>query len=63
MSELFRPLGLLLACYAAFGVATGTLYAKSGPLGRSFRRDEDPFQFWCTFVVYCGLAAALVFVF
>jgi hypothetical protein len=41
MSALFKMLGLVLLVYVAYGVMSGGIYAKSGPGGRTFRRDED----------------------
>ncbi len=61
MSELFRVLGIALGCYVAYGLATGTVYAKSGVFGRNFSRDEDGFGYWSAIGAYTLLSVALVF--
>lgn len=63
MSGVFELLGILLACYTAYAVWTGSVFAKQGPWGRSFLRDDEPFRYWSVIVVYIGLSLALVFYF
>jgi len=63
MTNLFPLLGALLGAYVVYGAARGELYAKAGPWGALVRRDEEPFRFWSTLVVYGGLTFALFFVF
>jgi hypothetical protein len=63
MTLLFKLLGLLLACYVAQAVLTGTVYAKSGVWGRTFTRTDDALGYWSAIGAYTLLALALVFVF
>lgn len=63
MSALFRLLGVLICCYVARALVTGTVYAKSGMWGRSFRRDEDTLRYWSAVGAYGGLAVMLLFLF
>lgn len=63
MDGLFRLLGILLACYVALALQRGVVYAKSGPWGRHFDRDDDPFHYWSAIVCYVLLSLALLFVF
>lgn len=58
---MFKLLGALLALYIAQCLATGAVFAKSGLWGRTYRRDDDAFHYWCAIVVYAGLALALFF--
>ena len=57
------PLGVLVAAYVAYGLATGAIHAKSGVWGRTFRRDEDATGYWSAIAAYALLAAMLVFLF
>jgi hypothetical protein len=63
MTEIFRLLAVLVACYVAFGLVTGEVYAKSGVWGRSFRRDEGGLGYWSAIGAYALLALMLGFVF
>jgi hypothetical protein len=63
MSGLFATLGACLGIYTAYAAVAGSVYAKSGPWGRSIHRGEEPFNFWSTIVVYVLLTAALLFYF
>ena len=62
-TSVFRLLGVLVAAYAAYGLATGAIYAKSGAWGRTYRRDEDARGYWSAIAAYSFLAALLIFVF
>jgi len=46
LRSLFRLLGVPVAAYVVFGLATGSIYARSGVWGRTFRRDEDALGYW-----------------
>lgn len=63
MNALFKLLGILLIGYIAVSLHTGSIFAKSGPWGRTYHRDEEPRAFWTTVVVYCLLAVALLIYF
>jgi len=63
VKETFRLLGVLLGLYVAYGLANGEVYARSGPWGRTFYRDQDAWRYWSAIVVYCGLTVALLFYF
>jgi hypothetical protein len=63
MSGLFDLLGVCLVLYTAYAVATGSVYARRGPWGRSYHRDEEPGRFWTIVVTYVVLSVALVFYF
>jgi len=63
MDGLFKLLGVLLACYVALALQNGVVFAKSGPWGRYFRRDDDRFGYWSAIVCYVLLSLALIFVF
>lgn len=63
MDGLFRLLGILLALYVALSLERGVVYAKSGPWGRSYRRDEHSYHYWSAIVCYVLLSLALIFLF
>ena len=63
LTSLFKLLGVLVAAYVAYGLATGAIYAKSGVWGRTFRREEDALGYWSAIVAYTVLAAMLFFLF
>lgn len=60
---MFKVLGLLVGFYVAYAIATGRVYAKSGPGGKMVCRGESPEYFWVVIAVYAGLSAALIVVF
>jgi len=60
---MFRALGILLACYTAYSAVRGEVFAKRGPWGRSYRREDGPTRFWSIIGVYTLLSVALVFYF
>ncbi|HET7546810.1 MAG TPA: hypothetical protein VFJ86_03530 [Usitatibacter sp.] len=60
---LFKVLGVLVAAYAGYGLATGTIYGRSGIWGRTWRRDEDAWGYWSAIVAYLVLALMLIFLF
>ncbi|MEO8626597.1 MAG: hypothetical protein ABI612_00645 [Betaproteobacteria bacterium] len=60
---MFKFLAVPLALYAAYSLARGAIFGKSGIWGRTFRRDDEPWSYWSTVVVYFGLALAMAFVF
>jgi hypothetical protein len=60
---MFKVLGGLLAGYVLYCLYTGRTFAKSGAWGREFAREDAPFNYWSTIVVYALLAVALVTVF
>lgn len=63
MHVLFKLLGVLLICYVIQALVTGSVYAKSGPWGRTFHRDEQAWSYWSAVVCYSLLSVALLFVF
>lgn len=63
MNILFKVMGVLLACYVASALLHGTMYARSGLWGRTFRRDEHACRYWSAIVAYALLSLALIFVF
>jgi hypothetical protein len=60
---VFKGLGALLALYVVYGLTAGAVYAKRGSWGATVKRAEEPFNYWATIVVYCGLSLALLFLF
>ena len=63
MDGIFKLLGVLLAFYVAQSLHRGVVFAKSGPWGRYYRRDEDRFAYWSAIVCYVLLSLALIFLF
>ena len=63
MTGIFKLAGILLAVYILRCIASGSVYARSGIWGRTFRRDEERWTFWSAIVAYSLLALALLFVF
>jgi hypothetical protein len=63
MNVAFDVLGALLACYAAWALHTGTVYARYRAWGRTFTRADDAFGYWAAIGSYVLLALALVLVF
>jgi hypothetical protein len=63
MSGFFATLGVCLGIYTAYAAFSGTVYARSGPWGRSIHRAEEPWHYWSTIVVYGLLTSALLFYF
>ncbi|MCC6194056.1 MAG: hypothetical protein IT518_06250 [Burkholderiales bacterium] len=63
MKPFFQTLGVLLAIYVIYAIASGTVYAKDKWSGRAWRRDETPGRYWTVIVIYAGLSLALYFVF
>lgn len=60
---LFKLLGVLAGCYAMYGLASGSIYAKYRWGGRVFRRDADTLGFWSAIAAYVALAGMLIFLF
>ncbi len=60
---MFTLLGILVALYTAYAVATGEVVAKHRAWGRRILRSSDPRAFWGVVVVYAGLSLALLLVF
>jgi hypothetical protein len=63
MSTLFKSLGVLLACYVAYGLVTGAIYGERGVWGRTFRREQDALGYWSVIGGYVFLTCMLLFVF
>lgn len=57
---MFKTLGVLLAFYTAYAAASGQVFAKSGPSGRTVSRADSPEYFWIVIVIYAALSAALI---
>ncbi|MEP6549418.1 MAG: hypothetical protein ABJD53_18310 [Gammaproteobacteria bacterium] len=60
MNGLFKALGLLLAGYVGIAVLSGSVYAKSGVWGRTFRRTDGPLRYWSAIAAYMLLSLALI---
>lgn len=60
---MFRILGIVLLCYVGYGFATGRVYGRYHAWGQSFSRDDDPWRYWSTLVIYLLLAFALILFF
>jgi len=60
---VFKLLGILVALYVAYAVATGQVYAKRGLWGSLCKRSERPLYYWAVVTVYSGLSVALILVF
>jgi hypothetical protein len=63
MGAFFKLLGAMVACYAVYGVVTGSVYAKYRAWGRMFYRDEDAVGYWSAIAAYVALAGMLLFLF
>jgi hypothetical protein len=63
VSGVFDMLGVLLAIYAVYAAWSGSVFARQGPWGRMFRRDEGQAYFWSIVAIYAGLSVALIFYF
>lgn len=61
MNGLFTALGVLVAGYVVLAVLNGSVYAKSGVWGRTFRRLDQPLRYWSALAAYALLSAALIF--
>jgi hypothetical protein len=59
MTVMFEALGILLGLYTAYAVATGSVFAKSGPWGRKVARANAPGYFWTVIAIYAGVSIAL----
>jgi hypothetical protein len=57
---MFKVLGVLLLCYVAQALLAGAVFAKSGPWGRTFRRDVDGWSYWSAVSAYALLSIALL---
>ena len=58
---MFELLGVVVGAYVGYGLVTGEIYGKSGPWGRTYRRDEDTRGYWSTVIAYSLLTLALLF--
>ncbi len=63
MKPFFQTLGVLLAIYVIYAIASGAVHTKDKWRGATVRRDESPGQFWVIVAIYAGLSLALYFVF
>ena len=63
MKPLFQTLGVLLAIYVIYAIASGRVYTKDRWKGTTLERDAQPGQYWTVIVIYAGLSLALYFVF
>lgn len=57
---MFKILGVLVGLYTLYSIATGNVYANSGPLGKMVYRQESPEYFWIVIVIYACLSVALL---
>jgi len=60
---MFDLLGVAVGLYALVAVATGSVWAKSGPGARRISRDQSPHYFWVVIIIYAGLALAMILLF
>lgn len=61
---LFKGLGLLVAVYTIYAALSGSVYAKSGPVGaRRITRAQSPRYFWLVVACYAVLALVLLTIF
>lgn len=60
---MFKLIGIGVAIYTVIAVATGEVYAKSGPWGRKIFRREAPENFWVVVTIYGALSIALMTIF
>jgi hypothetical protein len=60
---MFDVLGVLLALYTAYAVASGEVLAKSGPRARTVSRADSPRYFWVVIAIYACLSIALILIF
>jgi hypothetical protein len=58
---MFKILGVLLLGYVGYGLTTRQIYGKYRAWGRTFQREEEPWNYWSTIVAYSALAVALFF--
>ena len=63
MKPLFQTLGVLLAIYVIYAIASGRVHTKDHWKGATLERDAQPGQYWTVIVIYAGLSLALYFVF
>lgn len=63
MPAVFTLIGILLAAYVLYAVATGEVIAKAGAGSRRVRRHDAPGYYWTVIAIYAGLAVALFTVF
>lgn len=63
MKPLFQTLGVLLALYVAYAIATGSVVVKDRWKSKRVQRDDTPREFWICIAIYAGLTVALLFVF
>ena len=57
---MFKILGILVGLYTIYSIVTGSVYAKSGPGGRTVDRQESPEYFWVVIAIYSCLTVALL---
>jgi hypothetical protein len=60
---VFKVVGAAVALYVLYALSSGEIFAKRGAWGVTARRDEQPFQYWSTVVVYAVLSVMLFFFF
>ena len=60
---MFKILAVLVAVYVARSLVTGSVYARSGWWGRTFRRSQDGWRYWSAIVAYSVLVIMLFFAF
>lgn len=60
---MFAAFGIALALYTVLAAATGQVWSKSGPGGRTVSREASPERFWIVITLYAGLSVALILFF
>lgn len=55
----FNGIGILIGIYVLIALATGRVFAKSGPWGEQVQRGEEPLRYWVTVAAYAGLSILL----
>ena len=52
---------MLMAAYVTRALVTRVVYAKAGIRGRTYHRNEQPFEYWSAIGAYTVLTLALAF--
>ncbi len=58
---MFKVLAMLMAAYVTRALVTRVVYAKAGIRGRTYHRNEQPFEYWSAIGAYTVLTLALAF--
>ena len=62
IAVLLKQMGVvLLAIYGAYGIVTGSIYARDGASARTLSKTEEPFQFWLVCACYSVVGGLIYF--